>query len=393
MSIRSIGQRAAGHDRVIVIATLFLVTIGLAMVYNASSAIGPAKRHPLPETYFLERQALSALLGVFAFLAARYFPYRYYEKLAYPMLLVAFIFLGLVMVPGIGREAGGATRWLNLGPFSFQPSELGKFCLIIYLAYSMAKKGKSMAVFWIGVLPHVFMAGAMAFMFMVQPDYGSAVLLCGISGLMLFMGGVRVRYLILLGLIGVALVLIYLFSEEYRMVRVYAFLWPDRYPSGSAYQIKHSLFAFGSGGLWGSGLGAGIQKLFYLPEPHTDFIFSVLGEETGLAGVLTVVLLYSLLAWRGFAVARGVPDAFGAYLAAGLVLCIIIPAVTNIGVTMRLLPTKGLSLPFISYGGTSLVMNLMSAGVLCNIAATNAQALAPRRNVKVTRKEQCPGNA
>ncbi|MEW5734206.1 MAG: putative lipid II flippase FtsW, partial [Thermodesulfobacteriota bacterium] len=302
-------------------------------------------------------------------------PYRVYKKLAYPILFSAIGMLLLVHVPGISLTAGGATRWIKLGPVSFQPSEMARLSLVIFLAYSMAKKREAMGEFSIGVIPHVLLTLFLCALLMTQPDFGSSVLLVAVAGVMMFVGGARLSHLFLLGLCALPLAGVFIITAEYRLRRIMSFWNPWACEANEGYQVVHSLLAYGTGGLTGQGLGGSFQKLFYLPEPHTDFIFSVLGEELGLCGVLTVLAIYGVVVWRGLAIAKAAPDRFGAYLATGITAGVGLSACVNIAVTMGLLPTKGLSLPFLSYGGTGLLINLFAIGVLCNVAASGRRGI------------------
>jgi cell division protein FtsW len=344
---------------------LFLVGIGIVMVYSASSALALKKFGS--SYFFIKKQALFALIGLTALVAARHFPYRALRALAYPAVALTLGLLLAVHLTGFGHTAGGATRWLRLGGFTLQPAELARMTMILYLAYSMSKKQDRIREFSIGFVPHVVMLIVLVIPIILQPDFGSVVILCMITGIMLFVGGVPLRYLFLASLALAPVGGYLLLSADYRVKRLMSFLDPWQYPSAEGYQTIHSLMAFGSGGLWGAGIGKSLQKLFYLPEPHTDFIFSVIGEEFGLLGVATIVLLYGLIVWRGLAIARQTTDPFGALLSFGLTTAIALQVCINMGVTLGLLPTKGLTLPFLSYGGTSLVLNMAAVGVLMNI--------------------------
>ncbi|MFP4475398.1 MAG: putative lipid II flippase FtsW [Desulfatibacillaceae bacterium] len=390
MDTRPGRMQVAGYDWPLVCAVLLLVFCGLVMVYSASSAI--ALRRFGEEAFYVRRQIMFALFGGFLLIVLKNVPYTVYRTLAYPLLVLAFAMLVALMIPGLGTRVGGATRWFRLGPMSFQPAEFARFAVVVYLAYSMSKKGEAMADFAVGVLPHLLFTGILAGLMLMQPDFGSGVLLALITGFMLFLGGARLRHLGVTALAMAPFLIVFLLVSDYRMKRIMSFFEPDGHMYAGAYQAWHSLMAFGSGGISGVGIGAGLQKLFYLPEPHTDFVFAVLGEELGLWGVLFVLALYSIVIWRGLSLARRVPDLFATYLAAGLVLSIGLPAATNIAVTMKLLPTKGLTLPFLSYGGTSLAVSLACVGILNSIAAAHAPVLAgPKKNVKVAKrgKKEC----
>jgi cell division protein FtsW len=360
-------HQPAGYDVRLLFPALFLVGIGLVMVYSASSALAHDKFNS--DYYFLKKQALFALVGIIVLVIGRHIPYRWYRLLTYPLLAASLAMLVATHFTDYGQGAGGATRWLRIGQFSFQPSEIARLALVIYLAYSMEKKGPRLKEFSVGFLPHVLVVGVFAGLILLQPDFGSVVILTALSGLMLFIGGVR-----LIHLLGAAATLIpigcyFLINSPYRLKRLLGFLDPWQYAADEGYQVIHFLMAFGTGGVFGVGVGNSYQKLFYLPEPHTDFIFSVIGEELGLLGVVFIILLYGLMVWRGVGIAKHAPDPFGTFLAAGLTMCIGLQACINMGVTLGLLPTKGLTLPFLSYGGTSLLVSMASVGILMNISA------------------------
>ena len=371
-SMNSARSASTIYDVHLLFPVLFLVGIGIVMVYSASSALAMKKFGS--DYYFLKKQAVFALVGICALVLGRHVPYRAYRPLAYPLLAIALVLLAAVLLSPLGVTAGGSSRWLRLGPLRFQPSEFARFALIVYMAYSLEKKADRIKDFSIGFMPHVVVLGAVAVLVLKQPDFGSAVILAALTWLMMFVGGVRLLYLgsscVLLGLAG----LYFISLAGYRVRRLLSFLDPWQYSSDAGYQIVHSLMAFGTGGWWGAGIGKGYQKLFYLPEPHTDFIFSVIGEELGLAGVLGIIGLYLLIVWKGIRIARQAPDLFGCYLAVGLTAALGLQICINMGVTMGLLPTKGLTLPFLSYGGTSLVLNMATIGILMNISASGKTA-------------------
>jgi len=349
------------------IPVVLLIGLGLVIVYSASSHLA---EHRLGDSYFyLKRQALFCVLGVVLMILAKNIPCTLYLKLVYPLLLISFCLLILLFVPGFGHKVGGATRWLRWGGFSFQPSELAKFSLAIYLAYSMSKKGSDMGLFSKGLLPHLLMAGVFMLLIVLQPDLGTAVIIgCWVS-IVLFVGGVRVLQLFPMLILGALAVWQFILLAGYRLDRWLAFMNPWDDPQGIGFQIIHSFLAFGSGGVFGAGLGNGKQKLFFLPEPHTDFALSIVGEELGLLGVASTVLLFGLLIMRGIKVALNARDLYSTYLAFGLICLIGLQVAISMGVVMGLLPTKGMTLPFISYGGSSLVFNLLSIGILLNISS------------------------
>ncbi|MCP3927014.1 MAG: putative lipid II flippase FtsW [Desulfobacterales bacterium] len=335
------------------------------MVYSASSALALKKFGS--GYFFLKKQSVFSLLGLAGLYCGYKLPYRFLKKLTYPALLCAFILLVLVVIPGIGFKAGGATRWIRLGVISFQPSEFARFAMILYLAYSLTKKQNLIKDLSIGFVPHVIVLFVFTLLIAIQPDFGSIVILILITWIMMFVGGVKIAHLTITTLPVIPILIWYMMKAEYRVKRIMTFLDPFKYSSDEGYQIVHSLMAFGTGGIGGTGVGSGYQKLFYLPEPHTDFIFSVIGEEFGLIGVLFIIMLFLVIIWRGISIARSAKENFGTFLAIGIVTSLSVQVLINMGVVLGLLPAKGLALPFLSYGGTSLLINMTSIGILMNI--------------------------
>jgi len=362
-------------DSKLLFCVILLVGIGITMNYSASAVLA---RERFGDSYFfLKRSLIFAAMGFAGMAITTKLSYGSYRRLVYPILFVALGLVGAVFVPGIGRTIGGATRWINLGPLAFQPSEAAKVAMIIFLAYSLEKKSRRIKSFGIGFMPHILFMAVVAACILVQRDFGAAATIAAITWFMMFVAGVRLPYLLgfLLGTLPLAVLLVA--GSEYRRRRIMAFLnpWDDRY--GSGFQMIQSFVAFNEGGWFGRGLGQGQQKLFYLPEAHTDFIFSVIGEEMGLVGIMLVISLFGFFCYRGLKIALGAPDLFSRYLAVGCTLLIGMGAVLNMGVVMGILPTKGLALPFISYGGSSLVISLIAVGILLNISSyrrTTAEA-------------------
>jgi cell division protein FtsW len=371
MTQQSHRSQSVFYDVQLLFPVLFLVGIGIVMVYSASSAVAIKKFGS--DYFFLKKQALFAFAGIVVLVVSRHFPYRYYRVLAYPLLGLSLVLLAVIQFTNLGLSVGGSIRWLRLGSFSFQPSELARIALVIYLAYSMEKKRERIKNFSIGFIPHVMVLGVFVVLIFMQPDFGSVVILGALTWIMLFIGGVRFSQLFASLLVILPVGYLFLINAEYRAKRILGFLNPWEYPADEGYQMVHSLMAFGTGGLWGTGIGKGYQKLFYLPEPHTDFIFSVIGEELGLLGVLIIIGLYAWIVMRGIAIARKAQDLFGAYLAVGLTVAMGLQIVVNMGVALGLLPTKGLTLPLLSYGGTSLLINMASIGILMNISASKTK--------------------
>jgi len=353
-------------DQLILISALILLALGLTMVFNASTVMAQAQYQD--PYFFLRRQALYALLGIVVLFLGRAVNYHHYQKLAYPFLVVTLVCLVLVFVPGIGGKVRGAARWLKLGPFNLQPSEFAKLAVTLFLAYSLTKKREKMKFFSIGFLPHMLVAGIFIVLVGLEPDFGTALTLAAIVFTMLFVGGTRLTYIFLALGTGLGLAVIMVLRDPKKLGRIFSYQDPWKYGQDLGYQLKQSLLAIGSGGLWGVGPGQSRAKLFYLPDAHTDFIFSIFSEEMGFVGVILVLALLAILVYRGILLSLRAPDTFGSYLALGLTLLIGLPAAINLGVVSGIFPTKGLSLPFLSYGGSSLLANLLAVGILLNIS-------------------------
>ncbi|MCP4870640.1 MAG: putative lipid II flippase FtsW [Proteobacteria bacterium] len=358
-------------DPLVLASILALLAIGVAMVYSAG-AIYAADVHG-SEAHYIKRHAVFAVIGLCAMTGMAMIPYQKWRPWTYPMLLGVTALLVLVLVPGVGVTMGGATRWLPAGPIFLQPSELAKLALVIYLAYSLEKKQSHIGTFAIGILPHLVFAGLVLALILVEPDYGTTMTLSALLFVMMFVAGVRVQHLAALLAVALPAAWLVLMGAEYRRVRITAFLDPWAHQADSGFQLIQSWLAFRAGGAVGVGLGESQQKLFYLPAAHTDFIFSVIGEEFGLVGVLLVVCLFALFVYRAVKVSIDAPDLFGRLLGVGLGLLIGMQAGINMGVVTGLLPTKGLTLPLISYGGSSLVLTMAMLGVLLNVTAQARQ--------------------
>ncbi|HTP51751.1 MAG TPA: putative lipid II flippase FtsW [Anaeromyxobacteraceae bacterium] len=358
-------------------AVLLLTGFGLVMVYSASAVLADAKLHD--QFYFLKRQLVAAGLGLALLLALVRIGYRRLEPLAVPLLLAVLGALLLVQVPGVGRMAGGARRWIDLGVISFQPSEAAKVALVLYLARSLARKKERMRIFSIGFLPHLLVTGLLVMLVLWERDFGTAVLLVLLLFAMLFAAGVPVGYLLGAVLLAAPVAWKLVAGTPYRMERIVAYLDPFQHRDKAGYQLVESLLGIGNGGLAGQGLGEGKSKLFYLPAAHTDFIATLVSEETGLVGTALLLLLFGLLVWRGMRSAFEASDAFGCYLALGLTTLLGAQALLNLAVAFGLVPTKGLTLPFVSYGGSSLMTLLAAAGILLSVGGGRGGFLrAPR---------------
>jgi len=383
------GVVAAPVDPLLLWATLALTALGLVMVYSASAVT--AKASTGDQFFYLKRQAVAFVIGIGALVFALKMGYRRLAPLAYPLLLLGLIGLVLVLVPGLGTSAGGARRWIRIPGASFQPAELAKLAFVVYLAHSLSKKREKVRVFSIGFLPHCAVGGILILLLMLEPDFGSSVALSLLLFALLFAAGARISWLVGLMLAALPVGYLAIARSPYRMKRILAFLDPWAHRHDIGYQIAESLMSIGSGGLWGLGLGDGRQKLFFLPEAHTDFIFAIIGEELGLLGAGLVIALYAIVVWRGIRAAFNAADAFGAYLALGLTCLLGFGACVNLGVAMGVLPTKGLTLPFISYGGTSLIGSLFAAGVLLSVSQSRGGFLRAQARAASPRVERMRG--
>jgi cell division protein FtsW len=367
---------AARIDLVLLCAVLGLWALGIVMVYSAS-AVSAATRLG-DGTYFLKRQLAASGVGLCVLLLALKVGYRRMAPLTYVAFGLTVVLLVLVLVPGIGSTAGGARRWIRLPGFGLQPAELAKFTLVLYLAYSLAKKREKVKLFSIGLLPHCLFTALFIGLSLLQPDFGTGVCLGFILFVLLFAAGARVSYLIGAMLLALPVAFHLVASSPYRMKRILAFMDPWAHRHDVGYQVAESLMSIGSGGAFGLGLGDGRQKLFFLPEAHTDFIFSIIGEELGFVGVTAVIVLYGVIVWRGMRASLNATEPFGAYLALGLTVLIGFQALVNMAVAMGMLPTKGLTLPFVSYGGSSLVVCLLAVGLLLSISQSRGGFLRPQ---------------
>jgi cell division protein FtsW len=370
-------KRAFTCDPVILICVLLLIGIGLVAVYSASSVL--AEDRFGDNYYYLKRQAVFCLLGLLLMIIASNIHYLFYRRVVYFFLGATMFLLALLLVPGLGVKVGGAQRWFRFGFISMQPSELAKLSLAIFVAYSMSKNLDTIKTFSRGLLPLLVVAAVFMSLILLQPDLGTAIIIGMWMLALLFIGGVNLGHLfLLLGLIGPAV--FYLISHTaYRLNRWWAFLDPWEDPQGFGFQIIHSFLAFGSGGLSGVGIGNSKQKLFYLPEPHTDFVLAIIAEEIGFIGICVLLILFGFVVIRGIKIALKAPELFGTYLAMGISCMLAFQVIVNMGVVMALLPTKGLTLPFISYGGSSLVVCLIAMGILMNISKSSKVDARSRR--------------
>jgi cell division protein FtsW len=353
-------------DPVLAAVTIALIGFGVVMVYSAS-AVEATVNHKDPQ-YFLKRQAIFAVLSLVVMWLASRFDYRRLQKGAVTYLIYGGVTgLLLACVAGLGKRVGGATRWIDLGPIRVQPAEMAKLALVLWLAYSLAKKGDKIKSFSVGVVPHLMAAGLMMVLLLKQPDLGSSVVLLLITFSLLFSAGAKLGYLLGAALVAGGGVVVLVMSKAYRLARLMAFIDMDHHRQDVAYQPFQSVMSFGSGGWTGLGLGRGLQVL-YLPEAHTDFIAAIVGEELGFLGICGLVSAYLLLVSRGIRIALRATDDYGSYIAFGISTLFGIQVLVNLSVAMAIVPTKGLTLPFLSYGGSSLVVNAAAVGLLLSIS-------------------------
>ncbi len=359
------------------IVVVLLLSIGIVMIYS-TSAILAEERHG-DSYYFLRRQALWVILGLSGFALAVNVDYHWLRRSSGLLLFASIVLLGLVFVPGVGRTAGGAMRWLRLGPFNFQPSELAKFAIVLYMADVLAGKQRKIDRFWQNFAFPLLIFLTIIGLIILQPDLGTTILIGMIVAIMVYAAGVRFRHILPLFLLAPPVVYYLVFSSAYRRRRIVAFLNPWADPEGTGFQIIQSFIALGSGGIMGMGLAQSRQKFYYLPAAHTDFIFSIIGEELGIIGSAVIVTLFLLILVIGMRICLKAPDLYGHLLALGIVSIISLQAVINVAVVTGSLPTKGLPLPLISFGGSSMLLNLVAVGVLMNIGRhlTVATAVNP----------------
>jgi len=296
--------------------------------------------------------------------------YRDFRTVAKPLMLIVIVLLVLVLIPGIGKVSFGARRWFKIGAFHFQPSEFAKLAILIYVADFLARKQNKIKDLWEGFLPLIIVLGLICLLIVKQPDLGNSLLIAIIILIMMFTAGARVLHISFLALLASPALYFLVVKVPYRLRRIKAFINPFLDLEGAGFQLSQSQIALGSGGIFGVGLGKSAQKLFYLPAAHTDFILSIIGEELGLLGTLTAVVLFAAFIWQGARIAKRTTDPFGHYLAFGIVLMLGLQAVVNIGVSIGAFPTKGLPLPFISYGGSALIFNMIAVALLLNISRT-----------------------
>lgn len=365
-------------DPILAALVVALIGFGVVMVYSASAVVATTQNHDAQ--YYLKRQTAYAAVAMLLLFGLSRFDYHRLYKLTYPFLIGTAV-LSILCVSGLGHSAGGATRWIALGPIHIQPAELAKLSIVSWLAYSLAKKAERVKHFTVGFLPHLLVAGVFIALCMKQSDFGSSVMILLLTFTLLFVAGAKVGYILGAVMLGGVFGVISITSKAYRYARYVAWLDMDAHRQDLAYQPYQSVMSFGSGGFSGMGLGKGLQTL-YLPEAHTDFIAAIIGEELGFLGILALVGVYLMLVVRGVRTALRAPDDYGSYLAFGISTLFGAQALINLSVALSLLPTKGLTLPFISSGGSSLLVNTAAAGVL--LAISRQIPTAPDRSEELT---------
>jgi cell division protein FtsW len=357
---------AKSPDFIIFYTVIALLGLGVVMVFSSSAVSAFVNFND--SYYFLKRQIVWALLGIMAMLLTMSVDYHVWRKLAKPIMLVTLVLLVLVLVPGLGKVVNGARRWLGFGSLYLQPSEIAKLSMVLFCSDSLSRHQDKITNFTRGLAPQLLLLLLVFGLILKEPDLGTALTIGGTVFVLLYTAGARISHLLSLGITGIAGVILAIVVEPYRLRRLLAFSDPWADPLDTGYHIIQSLYAIGSGGLFGVGLGRSREKFLYLPEPHTDFIFAILGEELGLIGTVTVIVLFFLFAWRGLRVAIAAPDIYGSVLAAGLTTMIIAQALMNIAVVTASMPVTGIPLPFISFGGSALIFTLAGVGILLNIS-------------------------
>lgn len=364
--VLALTQKRSTPDFILVILTLLLLTVGLIMVYSASAVWATYKFDD--SFFFAKRQLLFASVGVIAMFFLMNIDYWTWRTWAKVLVIVCFFLLIIVLIPGIGMERNGSRSWIGVGAFSIQPSEFMKLAMIAFLAKFLSENQKKITTIKKGLFPSLGLVFLAFGMIMLQPDLGTGTVMVGTCIVMIFVSGARISHFVGLGLIGIVGFAGLVISAPYRIKRITSFLDPWEDALGSGFQIIQSLYAIGPGGLFGLGLGQSRQKFFYLPEPQTDFIFAILAEELGFIGGSFILLLFALMLWRGVRIALGAPDLYGSFLAIGIITMVAIQVMINIGVVIGLMPVTGITLPLLSYGGSSLTLMLMAIGVLLNIS-------------------------
>jgi cell division protein FtsW len=347
--------------------TLALVFIGIIMIFSASSVHSYIYYKDV--YFFMKSQIKSVIIGIIFMALMIKYDYKRLGKLSPIFMLISFILLILVRVPGIGQENNGTWRWIYIGGFQFQPSEILKISLILFLAFSLSKKNKKIDSFVYGLLPYILILGFVSFLLLLEPHMSCTLIVVFVASIMLITAGARIKHFLVILIPVLFIFTIVVFRMDYMKSRVLSFLDPFKDTSGDGYQVIQSLYAIASGGLFGKGFGKSVQKFLYMPEPHNDFIFSILAEELGLVGSVGVMVLFLILIWRGIKISINAPDNFSKLVALGITSLIALQVIMNIAVVTSSMPPTGVTLPFISAGGTSVILFLTSVGILLNISS------------------------
>lgn len=352
-------------DLIVITTVILLIGFGIIMVFSSSGVTCWNKYGD--SRYLFYRQAFYGVLGISIMIFSTIVDINNYRKIVYPLLILTLISMIVVLTP-LGHSGGGASRWIKLGGFTIQPGEIAKISILLWLAHSLAKKKEKVKSFTIGFLPHILVVGFFVLLFLLQPDFGSAVILTFIAFVLLFSAGTKISYLLLVFIISSPIVYHIITSSHYRMMRITAFLNPFAHRFDVGYQVTESLIGFGIGGRYGLGLGEGRQKLLFLPAAFNDFIASIIGEEFGFVGIIILLILFTILIWRGIVIALKAKTLFSSLVAFGITALIGIQLIINMGVAMGIFPSKGLNMPFVSYGGSSLLVSMWAVGILLSIS-------------------------
>lgn len=346
---------------------LIMLSLGLIMVFSASAPTAEKEYH---DTYYIIKgQLLYAVVGIFAMLLAANVDYRKYGRLFVLMLMGGSIMLlVLVLVPGIGKEINGSWRWIYLGPFHFQPSEIAKLAIILFFSFSLSKRKKNLDSFFSGLVPYLLLIGIVALLLMMESHLSATIIIVSLSFIILFVAGARLKHFMIMAVPVISVLGVVVFFTDYMTDRIRSFINPWSDLQGNGWQPVQSLYAIGSGGIFGRGLGQSMEKFLYIPEPQNDYIFSILAEELGFLGVVAVMILFLIFIWRGIKIAMNAPDMYGSLIAVGITALIGVQSLFNVAVVTNSVPPTGVSLPFFSAGGTSLLLFLVEVGILLNIS-------------------------
>jgi len=385
-------RRSHAPDYGLLTTVLVLLIVGLIFVYSSSYVMADLEFGD--PNHFIKRQFMFAILGLIALVITMQIDYRYLRRLSPLLMLGALLALGAVLVPGVGVESNGALRWIQIGPLPpLQPSEFAKLAVLIYMAAWLASRGEQLHDFSLGVLPFVGMVGLVAALVMLEPDLGTTVMIGIITGTLFFIAGARLVHVLALAGSGVFAATLLILTGGYRMDRILSFTSAESDPTGVGFQTLQLLVAFGSGGVWGLGLGTSRQKFFYVPGSHTDGVLAIIGEEIGFVGVLVVLGLFLVLFWRAWVIMRRAPDLFGSLIAAGVLAWFAFQLLINVGGVTRLIPLTGIPLPFLSAGGSSLLVSLTAIGLLLSVSRYAAFTPEPERPRGVQRRQPATAGA